>query len=127
MSTSLEPPAFSYEAAHACFSEHERAQRDARSRPRALRSTSTGTTNGIIAPNADGTTPSGTLTPTVTFDASLMRAFLLSLLPPVMGVSKEELVDSLFDAEFEERVSRFASEGGGPLYVVKVKGEGEGA
>ena len=84
-------------------------------------------TNGILTPNPDGTTPPGTLTPTVTFDASLMRAFLLSLLPPVLNASREELEDSLFDSEFEERVSRFASEGGGPLYVVKVKGESEGA
>jgi len=74
----------------------------------------------------DSTTPSGALTPTTAFDVSIMRAFLISLLPAVMGATREQLEDTIFDSEFEERVTRFANEGGGPLYVVKVKEESEG-
>jgi len=59
------------------------------------------------------------------FDVSLFRSYLLSLLPPVLGAYPEELV-SLFDDEFEDKVSRFATEGGGVIYVVKVKEELEG-
>ncbi|KAF8139617.1 dynein heavy chain, N-terminal region 1-domain-containing protein [Boletus edulis] len=58
------------------------------------------------------------------FDVSLFRSYLLALLPPVLGAYPEELV-SLFDDEFEEKVSRFAAEGGGVIYVVKVKEEQE--
>lgn len=59
------------------------------------------------------------------FDVSLFRSYLLSLLPPVLGAFPDELV-SLFDDEFEDKVSRFAAEGGGVIYVVKVKEESEG-
>jgi dynein heavy chain 1 len=59
------------------------------------------------------------------FDSSIFRTYLLSLLPPVLGASPEEL-ESLFDEEFEERVSRFAAEGGGVIYVVKVRDDAEG-
>ena len=55
-----------------------------------------------------------------------MHAYLTALLPAIFGVSKEELEDQIVDSEFEERVTRFAGEGGGPLYVVKVKDEVEG-
>lgn len=55
-----------------------------------------------------------------------MRAYLLTLLPAVFGTPREELEDQIVDSEFEERVTRFAGEGGGPLYVVKVKDETEG-
>ncbi|KAI9572528.1 dynein heavy chain, N-terminal region 1-domain-containing protein [Boletus coccyginus] len=58
------------------------------------------------------------------FDVSLFRSYLLSLLPPVLGAYPEELV-SLFDDEFEDKVSRFATEGGGVIYVVKVREESE--
>ena len=59
------------------------------------------------------------------FDVSIFRSYLLSLLPPVLGAYPEELL-SLFDDEFEEKVSRFAAEGGGVIYVVKVKDDTEG-
>ena len=59
------------------------------------------------------------------FDVSLFRSYLLSLLPPVLGAYPEELI-SLFDDEFDEKVSRFAAEGGGVIYVVKVKEDTEG-
>ena len=59
------------------------------------------------------------------FDVSVFRSYLLSLLPPVLGAYPEELF-SLFEDEFEEKVSRFAAEGGGVIYVVKVKEEAEG-
>ncbi|KAF7974161.1 hypothetical protein HWV62_13279 [Athelia sp. TMB] len=60
-----------------------------------------------------------------TFDSAIFRDYLLSLLPPVLGASLEEL-DTLFDDDFDERVSRFAAEGGVVIYVVKVRDEVEG-
>ncbi|KAH7884160.1 dynein heavy chain, N-terminal region 1-domain-containing protein [Phlebopus sp. FC_14] len=60
----------------------------------------------------------------VPFDASLFHSYLLSLLPPVIGALPEEL-ESLFDNEFDERVTRFAAEGADVIYVVKVKEESE--
>ncbi|KAG2064001.1 cytoplasmic dynein heavy chain 1 [Suillus decipiens] len=58
------------------------------------------------------------------FDTSVFRTYLESLLPPVLGTQPEELV-GLFDEEFDERVTRFAAEGGGVIYVVKTKDETE--
>ena len=76
------------------------------------------TSNGM--PNNDG--PVDAPPP---FDLSLFRSYLLSLLPPVLGAYPEELM-SLFNDEFEEKVSRFAAEGGGVIYVVKVREETDG-
>lgn len=45
----------------------------------------------------------------------------------MLGASLQEIQECVDDAEFEDRVQRFAAEGGGPLYVVKVKDEAEGA
>ena len=59
------------------------------------------------------------------FDVSIFRSYFLSLLPPVLGAYPEELI-SLFDDEFEEKMSRFTAEGGGVIYVVKVKDDTEG-
>lgn len=59
------------------------------------------------------------------FDASLFRSYLMSLLPPVLGALPEELV-TLFDEEFDDRVTRFAAEGGGVIYVVKSKDDPDG-
>ena len=42
----------------------------------------------------------------------------------MLGAYPEELV-SLFEDEFEEKVSRSAAEGGGMLHVIKVKKEVE--
>lgn len=76
------------------------------------------TTNGI---NHD-TAP---VESAVVFDSEIFRSYLLALLPPVIGALPSEL-DSLFDAEFDERVARFAADTGGSLYVVKSKEESEG-
>ncbi|EGN94189.1 hypothetical protein SERLA73DRAFT_97057 [Serpula lacrymans var. lacrymans S7.3] len=74
--------------------------------------------------NSNGVLPHDSPVDASPFDTSLFRSYLLSLLPPVLGASPVEL-ESLFDDEFDERVSRFAAEGGGVIYVVKVKDEGE--
>jgi hypothetical protein len=58
--------------------------------------------------------------PSSLFDPSIFRSYLSSLLPPVIGASHSEL-QSLFDDEFDERVSRFAVEGSDVIYVIKVK------
>jgi hypothetical protein len=74
--------------------------------------------NGALPHDSPVDTPSS-------FDASLFRSYLMSLLPPVLGALPEELI-SLFDEEFDERAARFAAEGGGVIYVVKTKDEEEG-
>ncbi|KAF8627873.1 hypothetical protein AX15_004203 [Amanita polypyramis BW_CC] len=79
--------------------------------------------DGIPGVSENGTTPSVS-TPSPPFDAELLRAYLLSLLPPVIGANSSDL-ESLFDSQFDEKVSRFASESGGVVYVVKVKEESE--
>ena len=63
--------------------------------------------------------------PTSTFDPEIFRQYLLHLLPPVLGANVADL-DSLFDHEFAERVSRFAADTGGVIYVVQAKDENEG-
>ena len=90
------------------------------------------TTNGngpappMTASTSNGVPPNdGPVDAPPPFDVSLFRAYLLSLLPTVFGAYPEELI-SLFDDEFEEKVSRFAAEGGGVIYIVKVKDETEG-
>ncbi|KAI6106472.1 dynein heavy chain, N-terminal region 1-domain-containing protein [Pisolithus croceorrhizus] len=55
-----------------------------------------------------------------TFDVSMFKSYLLSLLPPILGTSSEELF-SLFDDEFEERVTQFTADGGGMIYIIKIK------
>lgn len=79
-------------------------------------------TNGVSLPPVDGS-----VTPFQSFDTSVMRTYLMSLLPPMLGALPEEVQECVDDSEFDERVQRFASEGGGPLYVVKVRDEVEGA
>ncbi|KAF8588444.1 dynein heavy chain protein 2 [Ramaria rubella] len=78
-------------------------------------------TNGVHSDTA----PPPAAAPSVPYDPSLFRSYLLSLLPPVIGASPEELEETLFDNEFEERVSKFSGEGGNVIYVVKVKDEVE--
>ncbi|KAF9481287.1 cytoplasmic dynein heavy chain 1 [Pholiota conissans] len=65
--------------------------------------------------------PATTATP---FDPEIFRTYLTNLLPPVIGANVTDL-NSLFDNEFEERVSRFAADTGGVIYVVQVKEESE--
>ncbi|KAH9920337.1 cytoplasmic dynein heavy chain 1 [Fomitopsis serialis] len=62
--------------------------------------------------------------PASTFDPAVLRTYMLALLPAMIGASPVEL-ESLFDDEFDERVHRFAGEGGGVIYVVKKKDEAE--
>ncbi|KIL61809.1 hypothetical protein M378DRAFT_82045 [Amanita muscaria Koide BX008] len=88
-------------------------------------------TNGTLnhsSHHLDGVTENGltapVTAPTPPFDSELVRAYLLVLLPPVIGANTVDL-ESLFDSEFDEKVSRFASESGGVVYVVKVKEESE--
>jgi hypothetical protein len=81
----------------------------------------TTTTNGLH--NDGPVTPEA---PPLPFDSAIFHSYLLSLLPPVIGATQEEL-GGLFDGEFDERVGRFASESGGALYVVKSRDEVEGA
>jgi dynein heavy chain 1 len=59
--------------------------------------------------------------PTVVFDSEIFRYRL----PPMIGALPSEL-DSLFDAEFDERVARFAADTGCSLYVVKMEEQSEG-
>lgn len=63
--------------------------------------------------------------PASSFDTDIFRQYLLNLLPPVLGANVADL-NSLFDHEFEERVSRFASDTGGVIYVVQAKEDHEG-
>ena len=86
-------------------------------------SLSNGSTNGNGLIPHDDVTPTGVASP---FDSSIFRSYLLALLPPVLGASPEEL-DAIFDEEFEDRVARFATEGGAALYVVKRRDDVEGA
>ncbi|KAH9983281.1 cytoplasmic dynein heavy chain 1 [Russula compacta] len=62
--------------------------------------------------------------PSSSFDSGIFRSYLLSLLPPVLGATPEE-IESIFDDDFDERVTRFASEGTGVVYIVKRKDEVE--
>ena len=79
-------------------------------------------TNGI---NGSSPTPPDEAVPSSSFDPSIFRSYLLSLLPPVIGATPEE-IESIFDSEFDERVARFASEGTGVIYIVKRKDDVEG-
>ena len=77
------------------------------------------------APTTNGHDTPAPEPPTSSFDPALFRSYLLALLPPVIGALPEEL-ETLFDAEFDERVTRFAAEGGNVIYVVKSKDDVEG-
>ena len=81
-----------------------------------------GRTNGAL--NGNGDLHDGISEPAISFDPSVFRSYLLSLLPPIFGASPEEL-ESLFDEDFDDRCSRFAGEGGGVVYVVKKRDEQE--
>jgi hypothetical protein len=86
-------------------------------------------TDEVLPPVVNGVhseAPQAVAAPSNPYDPSLFRSYLLALLPPVIGASAEELEETLFDHEFEERVSKFSGEGGSVIYVVKVKHEAEG-
>ncbi|KAI0668593.1 dynein heavy chain [Trametes maxima] len=83
-----------------------------------------GRTNGS-ALNGNGDVHDTPVTePAIQLDPEVFRSYLLSLLPPIFGASPEEL-EPIFDEDFHERVSRFAGEGGGVIYVVKKKDDHE--
>ena len=94
-------------------------------------------TNGTTTPepNLNGTTPltNGSASSAATFDPGIMRAFLVSVLPPIFGASREEFEASMFgeskghNDDFEDHVAHFSMDGGGPLYVTKTREDGEGA
>ena len=69
--------------------------------------------------------PHDEASPSSSFDPAVFHTYLLSLLPPVLGATPEE-IESIFDSEFDERVTRFASEGTGVIYIVKRRDEVEG-
>lgn len=79
-----------------------------------------------VLPPSDSPSPAPPPPPT-SFDPAAFRTYLLALLPAVFGASLDDLQDSLFDDEFDERVVRFAAEGGSVVYVVKVRQDYEGA
>ncbi|KAI0344163.1 cytoplasmic dynein heavy chain 1 [Trametopsis cervina] len=74
-------------------------------------------TNGISAPD-------GPSEPAIPFDPAIFRAYLLALLPPLIAALPED-VETLFDDDFDGRVTRFAADGGGVIYIVKKKDEVE--
>ena len=82
-------------------------------------------TNGTNGIHTNGALQDGPVEPPTSFDPAIVRSYLLALLPPLLGASPEEL-ESIFDDDFDERVSRFAGEGGGTMYVVKKKDDAEG-
>ena len=73
-----------------------------------------GATKGAVH---DGETASTTSTPSP-FDPTIFKGYLLALLPPLLAAAPHEL-DYLFDDEFNDRVQRFASEGGGAPGTVR--------
>ncbi|KDQ51322.1 hypothetical protein JAAARDRAFT_140422 [Jaapia argillacea MUCL 33604] len=84
--------------------------------------------NGLHSPDGPmetATIASTTTTAAAAFDSAIFRDYLFALLPPLIGAAPQDL-ESLFDDDFDERVSRFAAEGGGVMYVVKVRDEVEG-
>lgn len=85
-------------------------------------------TNGIHrangALNGNGDLHDPIIEPAIAFDPAVFRSYLLSLLPPLLGAPSEEL-ESIYDEDFDDRVARFAGEGGGVVYVVKKRDEHE--
>ncbi|KAI0042887.1 hypothetical protein FA95DRAFT_1563857 [Auriscalpium vulgare] len=74
--------------------------------------------------NGNGALPHEETGSAVSFDSGPFRAYLLQLLPPILGASHDD-IESMFDDEFEGRVARYAGEGGGVVYVVKRKDDVE--
>ena len=77
-------------------------------------------------PLVDGSSASGSVAPLPSVDPDVFRTYLLQLLPPVLGATIDELESTLFDEEFDERTVKFASEGGGAVYIVKTRITSEG-
>lgn len=79
------------------------------------------------APLNGSTHPDGQVTPepSSSFDPTALRNYLGALIPPMIGAAPED-VESILDYGFEERVAKFSGEGGGALYIVKVKDNADG-
>lgn len=75
-------------------------------------------TNGIIStePSLEPANPTA-------FDNDIFRNYILTLLPPVLGASTEDLESTLFDQDFAERVAKFATEPTTVVYILKRKDE----
>ena len=83
-------------------------------------------TNGAAQTNGNGSAqPDAPAETVIPFEPSVFRSYLLMLVPPFLGAVPEEL-ETLFDDDFDERVTKFAQEGGGTMYVVKRKDDSEG-
>ena len=68
----------------------------------------------------------GNANPLPSIDSNVFRSYLLALLPVVLAASTEDIESTLFDDEFDERVSKFASEGNSVIYVEKTRIDSEG-
>ena len=78
--------------------------------------------NGVLQDGA----AEGSTTPTIPFDPSVLRSYLLALLPPLLDAAPDEL-ETIFDERFDDLVARFAGENGGVVYVVKRREDVQGA
>jgi hypothetical protein len=65
--------------------------------------------------------------PVLVLEPAAFKAYLLALVPALLGAPLDELEESLFDGDFEDRVARFSTESGGAIYVSKLKTDLEGA
>lgn len=59
------------------------------------------------------------------FDPEILKAYLQALLPPVIGTSHSDLVSLFEQDDFADKVTQFATESGGVIYVVKAKDDVE--
>lgn len=83
----------------------------------------TALTNGTGSAHTNGNgsaQPDGPSEPVIPFEPSVFAKYLRSLIPPLLGATEED-IETLFDDDFDERVTKFAAEGGGAIYVVKKK------
>ncbi|QRW27158.1 dynein heavy chain, cytoplasmic [Rhizoctonia solani] len=77
-------------------------------------------TNGTPVLNSDAALPIPPA-PASSFDPAQFRTYLLALLPPVIGATVDEIEATLFDSEFDEKLTRFAAEGVEAIYIVKTR------
>ena len=80
----------------------------------------------LDSPAAVNGNGNGNANPLPSIDSSVFRSYLLALLPVVLAASTEDIESTLFDDEFDERVSKFASEGNSVIYVEKTRIDSEG-
>jgi dynein heavy chain 1 len=82
--------------------------------------------NGIIPQPPTPTTTTNGPIDQLLFDSSVFQSYMLAFLLPVLGAAPLALESIFDDDEFDECLSRFAAEGGGVRYIVKVRDEAEG-